>query len=635
MKVRSIGVYAIRDNGDSDDTTKRNTRQKSLKESRTLVGNENRDLVCCFNVDVALMWNLTIKTTWDKYGSRNMNVDTRLNSAEDEILRLLHDFHSSGTFPSGLNTTFLILIPKVKRASDIKDYRPISLINGIFKMLSKIPIASEVIHISSRRKDPLFIIKLDFQKAFDSVSWQFITEIMQKMNFNDTWFSGLIASRKMFFMEKGVRQGDPLSPMLFVIAVEGFIIIIDSAKDLGLIEGVSIEGYHESLSLLQFADDTLLFLPNDLTMVSNLLRILRCFEVVFGLRINYAKSLIIGLNVSDQDIASATSILNCKIDKIPIAYLGFPLSRRSLTMSHFNPIVQIFSSHLALWKGVLSSMDRLMRNFLWSGLGSSRGICKVAWKDICLHLCFGGLNVPSLRLRNQSLLLKWVWKLFTCDKGSFWFLTTRASCNMNSWNDLINPNNLKLSHFWKGVRKYCVDNEDIWNLFSSNKRRLRLGESESFQLLKQKLPLAVFNIQQDKVFWSGRNEFTAAGFFKLHIPGDVHLQQDIFLLQVWKQKIPPRLQFFTWLLHRGRLASEDFLVRCRILDYEQQFCTHCAEIEPSAHIIFLCPLAWKFWSNFLTWIGIMAWIMLGDLASFYYQWMDLANSHYKNLWSAI
>ncbi|XP_050222665.1 uncharacterized protein LOC126672752 [Mercurialis annua] len=135
-----------------------------------------------------------------------------------------------------------------------------------------------------------------------------------------------------------------------------------------------------------WVDDTLMFLPNDMSMVINLLRILRCFELVSGLRINYTKSSIIGLNVPDQDMTSAASILNCKIDTLPFTYLGLPLARKHLPVSQYNQILENFTSHcfmesmccFTIPSSVLSIIERNLRNFLWSGSSSTRNICKVA-----------------------------------------------------------------------------------------------------------------------------------------------------------------------------------------------------------------------------------------------------------------
>lgn len=116
-----------------------------------------------------------------------------------------------------------------------------------------------------------------------------------------------------------------------------------------------------SLSLLQFADDTLLFLPANLDMVRNLKRILRCFEIIFGLKINYHKSSMIGLRVDSSFLSNASDIMGSKIEKLPIKYLELPLLDKALSANDWNPVVQRVRNKLSFWKGkLLSPMGRLI-----------------------------------------------------------------------------------------------------------------------------------------------------------------------------------------------------------------------------------------------------------------------------------
>ncbi|XP_050232953.1 uncharacterized protein LOC126681456 [Mercurialis annua] len=689
---------------------------------------------------------------------------------KEDIMQIFNDFCSTGLFPKGLNTAFLILIPKVKGASNIKDFRPISLINGIFKLLSKVlanrlapclpdiisenqfgfikgrsihechSIASEIINLSSRRKEQNFLIKLDFQKAFDSISWSFIMGVLRQMKFSSLWvdwISSLLSTSQLsvlingspsenFYMERGVRQGDPLSPMLFVIAAEGFKILIDKAKDLGLIQGIRIEDYHESLSILQFADDTLLFIPNNMEMIKNLLRILRCFELISGLRINFKKSSIIGLNVQEADLTAAANILNCKTEKLPIDYLGMPLSKNVLKISHFDHLKHNFMHHLALWKGnllspagrlvliksvlaslhvysmcnlaipfsVIAYLESNMRMFLWSGSANGRGLCKVAWDTVCLPTRYGGLNIPSLHLKNQSLLLKWVWKLISCDKQSMWFLVVRDSSRLNSWHDIISTNNKSLSTMWRGIRKICANNSDIWNLFCDNvrykvgngedikfwkdiwfegqvlplfkshsqlynlslnqddylniladneggiselkwKRRLRVGEAHCWENLQGMFgQIRIIYDQPDRPLWCSKEvRFSSSSFCSLNL-GRIDSNVS-FLVCVWNKKIPPRIQFFTWLLYRERLSSNWFLFQRGLLAEDQQFCSLCTVRETGLHIVLHCSKAWVFWCIMLSRIQISGWSAPPSIDAFYFEWISLAKPKFRNLWGTI
>ncbi|XP_028101309.1 uncharacterized protein LOC114300656, partial [Camellia sinensis] len=123
--------------------------------------------------------------------------------------------------------------------------------------------------------------------------------------------------------QKGLRQGDPISPFLFIITVEGLDILLSRAKELGLIRGVNIGSEGLNLSHLQFVDDTILFCEADWVEVTNVKRILRCFEVVFGLKINYHKSAISGVGIEEESVVEFASRLNCPCQKLPFKYLEF------------------------------------------------------------------------------------------------------------------------------------------------------------------------------------------------------------------------------------------------------------------------------------------------------------------------
>ncbi|XP_050227685.1 uncharacterized protein LOC126677214 [Mercurialis annua] len=520
-------------------------------------------------------------------------------------------------------------------------------------------IASEIIHLSSRRKEKILLLKLDFQKAFDSVSWSFILTVLKQMQFSNTlvdWISCLLNTSQLsvlvngspsdrFFMERGVRQGDPLSPMLFVIAAEGFKIMMDKAKELGLIEGISIQDYHESLSLLQFADDTLLFIPYNLEMVRNLLRILRCFELVSGLRINFQKSSIIGLNVSDNDLNAAAMILNCKTEKLPFDYLGMPLSNKPLKIAHLAPLRQNFCNRFAQWKGnLLSPAGRLV--MIKSVLAS------LPVYTMCNFAIPSGV-IASL----EKFMRSFLWSSSSS--------VVRESSNLSSWHVLSNTNQANLSSMWRGIRKICVNNTDIWNLFCGNihfnvgngemikfwkdlwikdqliplyishaqlfilsmnkeaclrdvadvngvissftwKRRLRIGEADSWEIVCGSFSrIYLHQNKLDFVRWSNKDvSFSPASFCRLLSNNSAF--DSSFLSGLWKQKIPPRFQFFIWLLHKERIASKWHLFQRGVLTVDQQFCANCSEKETGIHIVLHCNNAWVFWCNLLGRIQITA-----------------------------
>jgi hypothetical protein len=136
----------------------------------------------------------------------------------------------------------------------------------------------ETVHELYSKKLNGAILKLDFKNAYDKVKWSFLHQTLRMKDFSAEWHSlinsfmsgGSVAIKgnddvdKYFQTLKGLRQGDPLSPMLFNIVADMLAIMIERAKNDGLIEGVIPYLVDGGLSILQYTDDTILFMKHDL-----------------------------------------------------------------------------------------------------------------------------------------------------------------------------------------------------------------------------------------------------------------------------------------------------------------------------------------------------------------------------------
>ena len=122
-----------------------------------------------------------------------------------------------------------------------------------------------------------------------------------------------------------MRQGDPLSPYLFILAMEGLIVAIKEAVSKGLLKGVSLPNGGPIISSLHFADDALFFGNWSDDNVKNLMLILECFHMASGLKINWGKSIINGIGISDLELHRLASSIGCKEGKFPLHYLGLPI----------------------------------------------------------------------------------------------------------------------------------------------------------------------------------------------------------------------------------------------------------------------------------------------------------------------
>ena len=224
----------------------------------------------------------------------------------DTIVLAVLDFLKNGNMLPEINHTNIVLIPKIRNPMKVSDLRPISLCNAIYKIISKVlanrlkqvlpqiisPTQSAFVpgrlitdnvlvtfetlhtmHSGQKGKKGSLALKLDINKTYDKVEWHFLQSIMEKMGFPDTWiervmscvstpsFSILVNGKAygMIHPSKGIRQGDPLSPYLFLLCAEGFTALLDQAESEGRIKGVSICRGAYKVTNLMFADDSLLF----------------------------------------------------------------------------------------------------------------------------------------------------------------------------------------------------------------------------------------------------------------------------------------------------------------------------------------------------------------------------------------
>ena len=303
---------------------------------------------------------------------------------KDEIIGLFKEFHDNSRFVKNLYTTFLVLIPKKQTVEDLKDLRPISLVGGLYKILSKVLanrikgvmnqvisksqnaffegrqildavlIANELVDSSLRRKKCGLVCKLDIEKAYDSISWEFLYQVLGRMGFGSRWltwikwcistasFSILInGSPACFFpSSRGLRQGDPLSPYLFVIGMEALSCMINRAVDDNYISGSRVaigRGGDMSISHLLYTDDTLIFCEADLDQLKFLSWILMWFEAMAGLKINLAKSEIILIGTV-PNLVELASELRCKIGSLPTSYLVLPLGAKHKALGVWDSI---------------------------------------------------------------------------------------------------------------------------------------------------------------------------------------------------------------------------------------------------------------------------------------------------------
>jgi hypothetical protein len=259
------------------------------------------------------------------------------NLVGDDITAAVLKAINERIIPPGWNETVVVLIPKVENPEEVSQFRPISLCNVVYKIISKmlaarlkvilpdiisptqsafvpgrlitdnVLVAYECVHkIKNKRKgkNGLCAIKLDMHKAYDRVEWEFLRKMMIKLGFHIQWVDLIMAcvtsvsysvrfNSQMtdgFSPTRGIRQGDPLSPYLFLLCAEGLSSLLLHAEEIGGIEGIKVCRNAPSVSHLLFADDSLILLKADLNNAISLQQVLDDYCANSGQLISVDKS---------------------------------------------------------------------------------------------------------------------------------------------------------------------------------------------------------------------------------------------------------------------------------------------------------------------------------------------------------
>ncbi|GJR23342.1 RNA-directed DNA polymerase, eukaryota, reverse transcriptase zinc-binding domain protein [Tanacetum coccineum] len=165
------------------------------------------------------------------------------------------------------------------------------------------------------------IPKVDFEKAFDLVSWKYLNFVLITLGFGSKWRSWIRASfssfrasglangspTSEFSIKRGLRQGDPLSPFLCILVMEGLHNALSTAVSSGLIRGVKFGSPEVTIAHLFYADDVIIITKWNANDLDTIIRVLQVFYLASGLKINIQKSNIYGIGVSDVDVSSMAS----------------------------------------------------------------------------------------------------------------------------------------------------------------------------------------------------------------------------------------------------------------------------------------------------------------------------------------
>lgn len=185
-----------------------------------------------------------------------------------------------------------------------------------------------------QQKHPRILLKLDISKAFDSVSWPFLLQVLQQLGFGPIWrdmVSGLLSTSTTQILlngipgaqidhRRGLRQGDPLSPMLFILVMDVLSFLMTKASEENLLQPLARRALQHRVSL--YADDVVMFLRPEAADITITLDILQAFGEASGLKTNVQKSNVYPIQCGDPQRDVLQQLLPCEISDFPCRYLS-------------------------------------------------------------------------------------------------------------------------------------------------------------------------------------------------------------------------------------------------------------------------------------------------------------------------
>nr|XP_027082466.1 uncharacterized protein LOC113704793 [Coffea arabica] len=419
---------------------------------------------------------------------------------KQDLVNAIQGFFYHSVILKAINHTVISLIPKIDWPIEVNQYRPISLCQVVYKAKAKILVSRmqpflsrcisknrsafvsgrqildnvilshELLHFLKNKRhgrEGYMAVKLNMSKAYDRVEWKCLKAIMEKMGFCSTWISWIsscISSVTYSFKvngehneyitpSRGVRQGDPLSPYLFLLCPEGFSNLLQKAKHEKELTAVKVSRKVPTITHLFFTDDSLVFCKAKVQEAGKLMKVLKVYEEAMGQLINLEKSSVFFSKNTDQIVRNEFCQAVRSIQQVGQGkYLGLPMIITRSKKQVFGFIKNSIDKKLQDWKNKLLSQARneimlkavalamltytmscfrlhtqlcreinsKMADYWWRDTEGKNKIHWISWKKITQTREAGGMGFKDMQISNKTLLAKQL--LFNCKvpKNAFW-----------------------------------------------------------------------------------------------------------------------------------------------------------------------------------------------------------------------
>ncbi|WVZ86569.1 hypothetical protein U9M48_033328, partial [Paspalum notatum var. saurae] len=578
-----------------------------------------------------------------------------------DLMAVMNSLHSRRFLNFDLlDKANIVLLPKHDGAENLASYRPISLIHSASKLFAKLlslrlaPSMRDIISKSqtafikgrsihdnflfeiSPQRNPMLLIKLDISKAFDSVRWDYLLAFMEHLGFPTRWrnwvTSMLASSTSQVLLNgipgqpiahgRGLRQGDPLSPLLFVLAIDPLQCLLHMATEAGILSRVTKARMRLRTSM--YADDAIIFIKPEKRELESLAALLHLFgeatdEILAGFP------------------ASRTSF--------PIKYLGIPLTvarlkkqGRNLTLAGRLVLVKyVLSSQpvhtlsvVNVPKEVLEEFDKVRKRFLWAGNENlTGGKCKVNWPTVSRPQDLGGLGVLDIHRFARALRLRWLWRQWE-DPNAPW-AGLEIPCNDTDRLLFAAATRIEIgdgakTSFWHCAWAQGRRLKDIaLDIFAASRdrkssvqkaladqawvRHIDLHGIRTADHLKQFVDLwsvtqsvSLAHDMEDRIFWkfNASGTYSTASAYRIQFTGHTSLNLKSL---IWKPWGPSKCKAFAWLIIRNRVWTSDRLAT-RGWPHNPT-CPLCRRHPETAHhLIVGCRYSRRIWEAIASWLSI-------------------------------
>ncbi|GJZ37313.1 hypothetical protein Tco_0583504 [Tanacetum coccineum] len=524
----------------------------------------------------------------------------------------------------------------------VNDYRPISCCNVLFKCISKIIanrikeclkrlvspnqsafvpgrsitdnilLTQEIMHnYHLDRGVPRCAFKVDIQKAYDTVDWEFLKVVLIGFGFHNrmvSWIMECVSTTSFsicingslhgyFKGKRGIRQGDPLSPYLFTLIMEVLTLMLHRR-----IRESNNFTYHRFCSKLElinlcFADDLFLFAHGDVSSAMVIKEALDEFKDASGLTPSMPKCTAYFCNVLNHTKLAILHILPFEEGRLPVKYLGVPLVSSRLIFRDCKELVEKVQNRVNDWKNKsLSIAGRLQ--LIQSVMGLCKGKAKVSWEDVCLPKQECGLGIRRLEHFNKALMVSHIWKLLSL-KESLWVQWIHSGCIDSPYMFHTRLVDIFRAGWNLSTKVRDLIHDGMWN-----------WPIEWFHIYPLLCTIHVPAIRHDKSAYLEWRDSDGIGkpFSVYHVWNSIRPRDNEvpWFNFVWFSNCIPRHAFNMWLIIKKRLKTQDMLSHWDVAAGLPLVCPLC-EAQPDSHdhLFFECSFSSQIWMHMKRFAGLL------------------------------